>query len=103
MLFEELREARRLAGWSQRTLANRIGADAQTIKRLEKGVGSVANLTTVMGALDFSLTGLGPGGTLAEQLRATRRRRLMSLDELVLKTHLSRTTISGVESNRRTQ
>ncbi len=97
MLLKELREARRLAGWSQRTLAERVGVDAQTIKRLEKGVGSVATLVTVMTALDFRLTGVGPGRTLAQQLRATRRKRSVTLDELTAKTKLSRTTIASLE------
>ncbi|MGN6278952.1 MAG: helix-turn-helix domain-containing protein [Sphingomonas sp.] len=39
-----MREAQRSAGWSQHTLAGRIGVDAQTIKRLEKGIGSMATL-----------------------------------------------------------
>ena len=97
MLVKELREARRLAGWSQRTLAERVDLDAQAIKRLEKGVGSVGTLIMVMGALDFRLTGLAPGRTLAEQLRATRRKRSMSLDEMTEKTKLSRTTIASLE------
>jgi len=67
MLLKELHEARRLAGWSQRTLAERVDVDAQTIKRLEKGVGSVGTLIMVMGALDFRLTGLAPVRTLAGQ------------------------------------
>jgi len=86
MLVKELREARRLAGWSQRTLAGRVDLDAQAIKRLEKGVGSVGTLIMVMGALDFRLTGL-----------ATRRKRSMSLDEMTEKTKLSRTTIASLE------
>ena len=86
-----------MAGWSQRTLADRIGVDAQAVKRLEKGIGSVPTLIAVMTALDFRLTGLGSSKTLPEQLRDTRRKRSMSLDELALKTRLSRTTISGLE------
>lgn len=96
-MIEELREARRLAGWSQKTLAGRIGVDAQAIKRLEKGVGSVPTLVAAMTALDFRLTGLGPGRTLPEQLRACRRRRSMSLDELAGRARLSRTTITSLE------
>ncbi|MBA3836364.1 MAG: hypothetical protein C0499_01695, partial [Zymomonas sp.] len=97
MLLKELREARRLVGWSQRTLAERVCVDAQTIKRLEQGVGSVTTLITVMKALDFRLTGLAPGRSLAEQLRATRRKRSMSLDEMRVKSKLSRTTIASLE------
>jgi transcriptional regulator with XRE-family HTH domain len=66
ILIAELKLARRSAGWSQRTLAERVGVDAQAIKRLEKGVGSVATLVDVMAALDFQLTGLGSGRVLAE-------------------------------------
>ena len=97
MLLKELREARRLAGWPQRTLAERVDVDAQTIKRLEKGIGSVGTLIMVMGALDFRLPGLAPGRTLAEQLRATRRKRSKSLDDMTVKTKLSRATIASLE------
>lgn len=97
MLIDDLREARRSAGWSQSSLAHRIGVDAQTIKRLEKGIGSVAALISVMTALDFRLTGVGPGATLPEQLRARRRRQAISLDEMAARTGLSRTTISSLE------
>lgn len=97
MLIEELRGARQSAGWSQMTLAARIGVKVQTIKRLEKCIGSVATLTTAMRALDFRLAGLGPGKTLGEQLRAARHKRMLSLDDLALRTQLSRTTISSLE------
>lgn len=96
-MIDELREARRLAGWSQRTLADRLGVDAQAIKRLEKGIGSVSTLISAMTALDFQLTGLGPGRSLPQQLRARRRKRSMSLDTLARKTGLSRTTIASLE------
>jgi ribosome-binding protein aMBF1 (putative translation factor) len=45
IMIEHLREAHRSADWSQRALAIRIGVDAQAVKRLESGVGSVATLT----------------------------------------------------------
>lgn len=96
-MIDDLREARRASGWSQRILAERIGVDAQTIKRLEKGVGSVATLIAAMAALDFHLTGLGPGRTLAEQLRGRRRKRGLSLDAVATKAGLSRTTIASLE------
>lgn len=97
MLLDELREARLSAGWSRATLAERAGFDTQTIKRLEKGVGSVSTLVAVMAALDFRLAGVGPGRTLHEQLRARRQRRSWSLDALAAKTGLSRTTIASLE------
>jgi transcriptional regulator with XRE-family HTH domain len=68
-MIKQLRESRRSAGWSQKTCAARIGVDAQAIKRLEAGIGSVATLIAAMTALNFQLTGLGPGKTLPEQLR----------------------------------
>lgn len=96
-MIEEMREARRAAGWSQQTLAKRLGVDSQSIKRLEKGVGSVRTLVMAMTALDFRLTGLGAGKTLHQQLRATRQRRSISLAELAARTGLSKTTIASLE------
>ncbi|MEG3176168.1 DNA N-6-adenine-methyltransferase [Sphingomonas sp. RB3P16] len=96
-MIDELREARRSAGWSQRTLASRIGVEPQTIKRLEGGVGSVPTLIAVMAALDFHLAGLGPGKTLSEQLRTRRRARTMTLEAAAMRTGLSRTTIASLE------
>ena len=96
-MIDQLRCARRSAGLSQRALAERVGVDPQTIKRLEQGVGSVTTLTMTMKALNFHLTGLGPGKTLAEQLRARRRKLLLSLNEVATKTRLSRTTIASLE------
>lgn len=97
ILIHELRDARRASGWSQRTLANRIGVDAQTIKRLEKGVGSVPTLIAAMAALDFRLTGLAAAKTLPEQLRAERHKRSMSLRDAAERTGLSPTTIASLE------
>ena len=86
-----------MAGWSQKALAERIAVDAQTIKRLEKGVGSFPTLIAAMAALDFRLTGLGPGKTVPEQLRARRRKRSISLEEMAKRTGLSRATIASLE------
>lgn len=97
MLIEQLKAARRSAGWSQKTLADRIGIDAQTVKRLERGVGSVSTLTAVMRALDFRLTGLGSGATLSEQLRARRRQRSFSLAMVAKRAGLSSATVASVE------
>lgn len=96
-MLGELKEARRSAGWSQKTLAERVGVDAQTIKRLEKGVGSVPTLVAVLAALDFRLTGLAPGAMLSEQLRAQRQRRALSLDEVASRAGLTRATVSSLE------
>ena len=97
ILIAEVRETRRRAGWSQRTLAGRVGVDPQTIKRLEQGIGSVTTLVKVMSALEIRLTGLAPGRTLADQLRARRHQRSLSLATLSARTGLSRTTITGLE------
>ena len=96
-MIDEIVAARRSAGWSQRTLAERIGVDPQTIKRLEKGIGSVSNLITVMTALDFHLTGLGTGRSLTEQLRNRRRKQSLSLDQMAVQTGLSRATVTSLE------
>ena len=96
-MLEELREARRSSGWSQRTLASRLGVDAQTVKRMENGVGSLATLVGAMSALDFRLMGLGPGKTLPEQLSARRRERCWALETTATKAGLSRKTIVSLE------
>lgn len=71
-MIEELQTARRLGGWSQRTLAGRIGVDAQAIKRLENGIGSVPALIAVMTGLDLRLNTLGTGkiGNRLRRIRA---------------------------------
>ena len=97
ILIDEIQSARQSAGWTQRTLAERAGTSSQAIKRLERGVGSVATLVDVMAALDFRLTGLGPGRNLAEQLRQKRQSRKWSLAKVSEKTNLSRTTIASLE------
>ncbi len=96
-MINELREARRCAGWSQKTLATRIAVDAQVIKRLENGVGSVATLTAAMTALNFQLSRLGSGKTLPEQLRVRRRKLSLSLVQLAAHTSMSRATIASLE------
>lgn len=95
-----MRDARRAAGWSQRTLADRVGIDAQAIKRLEKGIGSMPTLIAVLKALDFRLTGLGLGKSLPEQLRTRRLKQSMSLEEIAARARLSRTTIASLERGR---
>lgn len=84
-------------GWTQRTLADRIGVDPQVVKRLERGVGSVRNLTAAMIALDFVLTGVGPRATLPEQLVARLRRKGLSRQEVASRAGLSRTTVASLE------
>lgn len=96
-MIEELKEARRSSGWSQRVLAERIGVTTQTIKRLERGVGSVPILVAAMDALNHRLTGLGPGKTLPERLRACRRKRSLSLAEVASRAGLSRATVASLE------
>jgi transcriptional regulator with XRE-family HTH domain len=97
MLIAALVEARRSSGVSQNALATRIGVPPQKIKRLERGVGSAETLAAAMVATDFRLTGLGPGKTLAAQLRACRRRRGWTMEEAALRAKLSRTTLAGLE------
>lgn len=92
-----MQDARRAAGWSQRTLADRVGIDVQAIKRLERGIGSVPTLIAAMKALDFRLTGLGPGRSLPEQLRARRLKRSITLDGMAVRARLSRTTVASLE------
>lgn len=97
MLIADLRVARREKGWTQKELADRIGTSAPAITRLEKGVGSAKTLQAAMDALQFRLTGIGPGETLSEQLRGRRMKRSLSLDRLAQRTGLSRTTLLNLE------
>lgn len=83
-------------------LAERAGISPQAIKRMEQGIGSVQTLVAVMKALDFRLTGLGPGKTIGEQLRARRHARAWSMDRLSERTGLSRTTIAQLERDQGT-
>jgi len=96
-LIDDLRAARKEKGWLQRTLAERSGESAQAIFRLERGIGSVSTLEAVMRALDFRLTGIGPGKSLAEQLSTRRLKLSMTIEALAKRTGLSPTTIRSVE------
>jgi transcriptional regulator with XRE-family HTH domain len=96
-LIEALKQARRSTGWSQRTLAARIGIDVQKVKRLESGVGAVSTLLVIMSALNFDLTGIGQGKTLSEQLQNRRHKLKLSLDDLAARAAMSRTTIASLE------
>ncbi len=97
MLIAALIEARRSSGVSQSTLAARLGVPLQKIKRLERGVGSVETLVAVMTALDFRLTGLAPGKSLGEKLRASRLRRGWTVEKAALRARISRTTLASLE------
>jgi transcriptional regulator with XRE-family HTH domain len=95
ILIDELRTARRSAGWSQATLGKRVGVDAQTIKRIEQGRGSVKTLVKLMAALNFRLSGLGKGKTLAAQLRNKRGKQLPA--KLTKKAGISPATVVALE------
>lgn len=97
MLVTALIDARRSIGISQTALAARIGVAPLRIKRLERGIGSVATLTAAMAAVDFRLTGLAPGKDLGAQLRACRLRRGLTVVEVAARAKLSRTTIVSLE------
>jgi len=82
ILIKDLRTARRQIGLTQSALASRVGGSPQMILRLEQGVGSVATLVAVMKALDFRLTGPGPGAIIDEQLRNRRLKQGWTLERL---------------------
>lgn len=92
-----MRTARRSKGWLQKTLADWIGVDTQKIKRLEQGTGSVATLVAAMAALELHLTGIGPGTTIVDQLRAKRQKRGWSIVETARRADLNRATVAGLE------
>ncbi|RDE06404.1 DNA N-6-adenine-methyltransferase [Sphingomonas aracearum] len=98
MLVTALIDARRSIGMSQSALAARLGVAPLRIKRLERGVGSVATLIAAMAAVNFRLTGIAPGKDLAAQLRACRLRRGLTVVEVAARTKMSRTTVASLES-----
>lgn len=102
ILAREIRAARRGQGLTQQDVADRSGLDRQAIKRLESGIGSAANFSKVMAAVDFHLVGVGAGRTLSEQLKARRQKRGWSIQKVASKTGLSRATIAALEDARGT-
>ncbi|WP_173655668.1 DNA N-6-adenine-methyltransferase [Sphingomonas turrisvirgatae] len=96
-MIKDLREARRSTGWSQKTLAERIRTDAQVVKRLERGVGTVTTLMAVMAALDYRLTGVGPGRDLPDQLRRRRLKKALTVEAAAGRAGLSRATVRNLE------
>ncbi len=102
ILIDHLREARLQKGWSQTTLAPRLGVSVQAVKRLERGVGSLETVMSVMSALDFLLIGLSGGDTLPEQLESARCKRRMSITAVASKAGLSRATVASLERGKGT-
>ncbi|WP_239807228.1 DNA N-6-adenine-methyltransferase [Croceicoccus hydrothermalis] len=98
ILIDDIRAARQAKGWLQRSLAARSGVSAQAIYRLERGIGSAKTLEAVFNALDYRLTGIGPGKTLAGQLRNRRMKQNVTIGDLAKRTGLSPTTITAVEN-----
>ena len=92
-----MRTARRSKGWLQKTLADRISVATQKIKRLEQGTGSVATLILAMAALELHLTGIGPGRTIVDQLRAKRQKRGWSIAKTAQRAGLNRATVASLE------
>ena len=80
----------------------RSGKSVQAVKRLERGIGSLETVMSVMTALDFHLMGLGEGGTLPEQLKSARRKRRMSITTVASKAGLSRATVASLEQGKAT-
>ncbi|MBB3941716.1 transcriptional regulator with XRE-family HTH domain [Novosphingobium fluoreni] len=99
-LLEELALARRQNGLSQEALASRVTVDRQAIYRLETGVGSFALLLRVMAALEYHVTGLARGMTLADQLENRRRALKLSKAEVARRADIMVNTVSAVEKGK---
>lgn len=97
-LLEELALARRQNGLSQEALASRVMVDRQAIYRLESGVGSFALMLRVMGALDFHVTGLARGMTLADQFGNRRRALDLGKAEVARRADIMANTVSALEA-----
>ncbi len=96
-MLKKLQAARRSSGLTRLALGIRVGTDAQTIKRLEAGVGTLRTLIIVMAALNFHLTGIGPGASLSDQLRHRRLKLSLSSGQLAQRAGLSRATVVALE------
>ncbi len=96
-LLGELTQARRMAGWSERQLAQQAGVDRKSIVRLEAGSGSVETLIAVMGALRFQLAEIGVGSTLGEKIVNRRIKRKLPVATIAGKTQLAEPVIEGLE------
>lgn len=99
-LLEELAAARRQKGLSQEALARRVDADRQALYRLENGVGSFALMLQVMAALDFHITGLARGSTLADQFGNRRQALKLSKAEVARRADIMVNTVSALEDGR---
>jgi transcriptional regulator with XRE-family HTH domain len=97
ILIDDLRAARHSKGLSRAVLAARIGIDAQVIKRLEAGIGTMPNLMLVLRALEYHFSGVARGADLPAQLRQRRRTLRLSLIEVAARTGLARATIAKLE------
>lgn len=100
MLINDLKAARQSKGLSRAALAHALGVDAQTIKRLESGIGTMPTLISVMTMLDYHLSNLARGNDLPSQLRQRRMNLRLSLDEVARRAQISRATIAALEAGR---
>ncbi|RDC61360.1 hypothetical protein HME9302_02582 [Alteripontixanthobacter maritimus] len=97
-LCRSLREAREAAELSEASLGIRVGLTCQTIKRLERGLGSIGNLITVMGELKVQIADIGPGKTLPEKLQKRRIKLFLTPHKLSTEAGISPEAIRNVES-----
>ncbi|WP_184117154.1 DNA N-6-adenine-methyltransferase [Sphingomonas abaci] len=100
MLLAGLRSTRRSRGLSQTNLGNQLGVNRQVIARMERGVGSVENLISIMAALDFHLSGLARGARIDEQLRNRRAHLGLSQADVAEMAGISRKTVAALECGR---
>ena len=97
MLLDSLRHARRSRGLSRAALASTLDVSAQSIERLERGVGSVDLLVRAMANLELHFSGIARGVSLPIQLKRKRQQMGWSLDVVARGAGITRKTLAAVE------
>ena len=99
-LGDQLRQARKSRCFSQRALAAAADVDLATVKRLERGKGTVGPLCSVLNALDHRFAHQPPDAALGPWMASVRKAAGYSQARLAVATGLSKPTIIQTEHGR---
>jgi site-specific DNA-methyltransferase (adenine-specific) len=99
-LGESLRQARRRGKFTQRALAAAAGIDIATVQNLERGMGTLAPLIAVLGAIGHRFAYQPPDAPLGPWITSMRKSAGYSQAALALRVGLSKPTIIQIEHGR---
>lgn len=99
-LGSDLRTARRAAGLSQRQLCGETGVDVATLQGLERGVGTLGSLTSIMDRLGVSFLRQPIGVGTGDWLRSERTKAGLSQAAVAARADLSKPTVIQLERGR---